>query len=516
MKINRTGQKSEDRGQKSEDRRQKSEVSNLVGWGSLWDALRYCPHQLRLGGLKPTLRLLLVCFCAVCPTAFGQQDDGIGIILDILKSGDQEMQAVAIAMVKEMPGTEATKALAKELPNLSAASQVQLLSALGDRGDAVALPAVVTAVKSKNQSVRIAALKAVGQLGDSSSVDLLAQTAAAARGAEQKAARESLYRLRGPKVEQAIAVGMQTVDGTILMSIPKAEPKTKVELIKSAGERNISAGVSVLLKTAKDSDRKVRVESFKVLKIVAGPEHLPALVELLLNLRSSSEANEAQKMVAVVAHKIEDKSRQAEAVLAVLPSVKDVKKQCSLLSVLGKIGDSSALPQLHKALNSDDIESRGAAIRALAEWPTSEPAVDLLKAAQSSENRVHRILALRGFVRLLGLDNKRALEETIEMYKKAMTLAPDAIEKRRVLSGLANTKSLSALQMSADYLQDKTLFREAEFAVVKIAGDIYEKFPQQTRDVLEKIVRTSKNDSLCLQAQEVINRIEGLKKQVEG
>jgi len=461
-----------------------------------------------------SLALLLLCCCVVCPTAFGQQEDGIGIVLDILKSGDQEMQAVAIAMVKEMPGTEVTKALAKELPNLSAASQVQLLSALGDRVDAAALPAVVTAVKSKDQSVRIAALKAVGQLGDALSVGLLAQTAAATKGAEQKAARESLYRLRGPKIEQAITVGMQTVDGTILMSIPKAEPKTKVELIKSAGERNISAGVSVLLKTAKDSNRKVRVESFKVLKIVAGPEHLPALVELLLNLRSSSDRNEARKMVAAVAHKIEDKNRQAEAVLAVLPSVKDVKKQCSLLSVLGKIGDSSALPRLRKALNSDDIESRGAAIRALAEWPTSEPAAEMLKAAQNSENRAHRILALRGSIRLLGLDSKRAPEETIEMYKKAMTLAPDANEKKRVLSGLVKVKSPGALQIAADYLQDKTLFREAEFAVVKIAEGIHENFPQQTRDVLEKILQTSKNDQLRQKAQEVINRIEGLKLKV--
>jgi len=474
--------------QKNEDRRQKSEVR------------RHRSGRIVRFVLCPLLSVL----CSVCFGAAEQQDDAIGIVLDILKSGDQEMQAVAIAMVKEMPGTEVTKALAKELPNLSATSQVQLLSALGDRGDAAALPAVVTAVKAKNESVRIAALKAVGQLGDASSVGLLAQTAAA-RGAEQKAARESLYRLRGPKVDEAVLAG-----------IPKAEPKTKVELIKSTGERNISAGVSTLLKTAKDSDRKVRVESLKVLKVIACPEHLPALVELLLNLRSSSEANEAQKMVAAVAHKIEDIDRQAEAVLAVLPSVKDIKKQCSLLSVLGKIGDSSALPRLVEALNSDNIESRGAAIRALAEWPDSEPAVEMLKAAQSSEDRAHRILALRGSIRLLGLDSKRAPKETIEMYKKAMTLAPDANEKRRVLSGLANTKFLGALQISADYLQDKTLFREAEFAVVKIAGGIYENFPQQTRDVLERILQTSKNEPLRQQAQEVINRIEGLKKQVEG
>jgi HEAT repeat protein len=220
-------------------------------------------------------------------------------------------------------------------------------------------------------------------------------------------------------------------------------------------------------------------------------------------------------MIASVAHKIEDKNRQAEAVLAELPSVKDIKKQCSLLSVLGKIGDRSALPRLREALGSDNIDRRGAAIRALAEWPTSEPAADLMKAAENSKNKVHRILALRGAVRLLGLDNKRSAEEAIGMYKKAMSLAPDASEKKRVLSGLSNTKSLDALTMARSYLQDKALLQEAESAVVKIAGGIYENFPQQTMDVLKKIVQTTKNDTLRKQAQEVINKIDGSSGQVE-
>ena len=448
--------------------------------------------------------LLLLCCCFVCFGASEQQDEAVGIVLDILKSNDQEMQAVAIAMVKDMPGTEVTKALVKELPNLSAASQVQLLSALSDRGDTAALLAVITAVKAPDESVRIAALKAVGQLGDESSVDLLAGTAAQTRGAEQKAARESLYRLRGTKVDEAILAG-----------ITKAESKTKVELIKSAGERNISAGVSTLLKTASDSDRKVRLESLKVLRIIAGPEHLPALIELMLNLQSSSDLSEAGKMIVSVAHKIEDKNRQAEAVLAVLPSVKEVKKQCSLLSVLGKIGDRSALPRLRDALGSEDVNIKGAAIRALAAWPTSEPVADLMKAAENSKNKVNRILALRGSVRLLALDNNRSTEETVEMYKKAMSLAPDDGEKKRVLSGLASTKSLDAFQMAASYLQDKALLQEAESAVVKIADSIYESFPQQARDVLEKIVRTTSNETLQKQAQEIINKIDGSSKQVE-
>jgi len=442
------------------------------------------------------LAFLLLCSYAVCLGGAGG-DSAVGIVLDILRSGDQEMQAAAIAMVKEMPGTEVTEALAKELPNLSAKSQVQLLSALGDRGDVAARPAVVAAVKSEDQSVRIAALRALGQLGDDSSVELLAKAAAGTKGAEQKTARDSLYRLRG-----------QNVDKVILAAIPKAEAKIKVELIRSVGQRNITAGVAPLLETAKDSDRKVRIESLRVLKVVAGPENLPALVELLIKTKSSSDRTEAVKTIAAVAHRIADKNRQAASVLTALPSVKETVARCPLLNVLGRIGDNSALPVLTAALKDDNVEVQTAAIRALADWPTSKPVAELQKVAESSGSKVHKILALRGFVRLLGLASDRSADETIELYKKAMSLAPDAVEKKRVLSGLANTKSLAALQMAAGYLDDEILSVEAGAAVINIAGGIYADYPEQAKDKMNQVIKTTKNDSLRQQAQELINNIE--------
>ena len=266
------------------------------------------------------------------------------------------------------------------------------------------------------------------------------------------------------------------------------------------------------MKTAKDPDHKVRIESFRALKAIAGPEHLPTLVELLLNLQSSSEINEAQTTIASLARKIEDTNRRSEVVLAALESAKDIQSRCSLLGVLGKIGDSNSLPVLITALKDNNVDVKSSAIRALSEWPTPEPLPDLMEAAQNSESKIHRILALRGSVYLLRLESERPAEESIEMYRKAMNLAPDASEKKRVLSGLAEVKSLGALQIAMDYLQDEALSREAELAVVKIAGNIYPESTQQAQDALKKIVQDSKNDLVRKEAQELLNQIDGFVK----
>jgi len=426
------------------------------------------------------------------------QDEIITLVIDELKSGDPERQTGAIAIVRDIPGETITKALADELPSLSPAVQVQVLSTLADRGDASALPAVIAASKSEDQSVRVAALKAVGQLGNVASVPWLAQRAAETRGAKQKAARESLYRLRGTDIAAAI-----------LEHLAASEAGVKVELIRAIGERNITQGVEALLAATTDADRKVRRESFKVLKVVAGPDRLPTLVDRVLNLASESDRSEAEKMVAAVAHKIENPQAQAASILTVLPKVEDLKDRASLLRILGRIGDSSALPAVRTALGHSEKAIQDAALRALCEWPTPEPVPDLLKVAQNSDNRVHQVLALRGFVRLLGLESDRPAGETIDLYRKAMDLAPNAVEKKRVLAGLGGQAMPAALEMAAGYMDDDTLHLEAESAVVRIARRIGADHPDRCKAILGQVVEKTQNETIRGQAQEVINHLKG-------
>jgi hypothetical protein len=163
---------------------------------------------------------------------------------------------------------------------------------------------------------------------------------------------------------------------------------------------------------------------------------------------------------------------------------------------------------LRTALKDGNGEVQTAATRALSDWPNAEPIADLLKVAQTSDNETHRALALRGYVRLIGLDSNRSAKETIKMYSQAMKLAANADEKKMVLSALANIKGIESLEMAAAYLDNEALQEEAGAAVVKIAESTLKSNPDKTKAVLEKVLKTTKSNSLREQAQELINKIK--------
>ena len=124
------------------------------------------------------------------------------IIVDVIRKGNPDMTAVAVGLLNEIRDDAEIAAVADEVKNLPPAGQVQLITALGNRGNPAARSAVIAAVQSPNPDVRIAALKALASLGDSGTVSLLAKTAGTTSGSERQAARESLYSMRNPKADQ--------------------------------------------------------------------------------------------------------------------------------------------------------------------------------------------------------------------------------------------------------------------------------------------------------------------------
>jgi len=439
------------------------------------------PTPVRIAALKGTVKSV-------------RSNKAVQIISEAIRSEDAALQGSAIALARQIPGRAVTNAMVKVFDELSAPARVQLITALADRRDKAGLRAVLRACKDPDVDVRIAGYKALGVLGDVSELEMLIDAAAKTTGAEQRAAREGLYLLGGTKV-----------DREILQRIPGAQGQVKVELIRSIGRRGISAGVKQLLKCAKDDDQKVRIESLRVLRELAGPNYLPELISLLTKARSEAEGNEAETTVAAVARKIEQQDLRCRAIVKALASKPAPPARARLVNVLGRIGADCALEPLRKSLADDAEQVRLAAIRALADWKDARPAEDLLKTVRSTDHPVHRALALRGYIRLIGL-SKADAQKKVEMYSQAMELSSNADEKKMVLSGLSNIKDISALQMASELLSDESLREEAAVAVIRIARAIRESNPEKARQALQKVLQVSQVESVRRQAKELLEQ----------
>ncbi len=485
----------------------KGNVKGEVRAGVL-DALLVCADQLgRRGEKDPATALykallssaesIQVRSAALRGAVLSDPVNAATMILGTLRSRDVALHPAAAQLVGKIADMEGIRAIAKALPEFPPPAQVQVLASLGAYRDDDVQKAVIVAAGGKLPDVRIAALRTAGALGNAGSVSMLARAAASSKGAEQKEARASLYALHGPGV-----------DDSILVLFPRANGIAKVELLKAVAERRIVSAASLVLQSARDPSGPVRVESAKTLKSIAGAADLPAMVDLMTQARDEASRRELGLAIVATARRVPDRSRQDEAILAGYSGVKSRSARTSLITVLGKIGAPASLPILRTALKDQDQEIRLAGIRALAEWPTSEPYADLWAVAQSAKEPGHRILALRGSVRLIGLDSNGTADETVRKYREAMAIAPNAAERKSLLSAVGDARSVAALRMAASYLDDKDLRPEAEAATLNIAEGISGETPEETVPQLRRVVASSRTAVNVERGSALIKKIE--------
>jgi len=425
----------------------------------------------------------------------------VPLVIAALRDENRMVRTTARSCVRTMEGSGVTELIAGELSKTSPDEQMLLIGALADRGDAAALPAITAAAKSTNPEVRKAVLQAVGKLGDASFVGYLVKAATEGISSEEKsAAVKSLTLLRGSRVDDAI-----------VQSMHNSQPSIRRQLIQVLADRNAVDAVPSLLAEAVHPDRKVRQAAFKALGRLAEEEHLPSLIKLLVNLEDDSSRREAERAVVAVSRKISQPSKQADAVLAGLRSEKRLAVRCSLLRVLGGIANSKALITLEAASKEANPTVQDTSVRALAKWPNAAAAEVLLEIYCNTKSQIHRLLALRGFVRSLSLPVKgRTAEKTLELCRRAMQQARSSAEQKLVLSGLSNVSDPEALEMVEPFLQVEEVRGEAATAMIKIAGTIIDTHGEIAKTAMNKLLAISKDEDLRKQAEEIIRRIKEL------
>ncbi|MFW6163570.1 MAG: HEAT repeat domain-containing protein [Planctomycetota bacterium] len=402
------------------------------------------------------------------------------LITQNLRSDDSQRRAAAARFAREIPGSEATTALAGALADLPPEAQRLLLGALAARGDPAALPAVRKAARHEAEGVRVAALQALGALGDASCIDLLAQAAASDAPPARAAASRSLASLRGEDVDEAMR-----------RALAAAKPEVRAVLIDALGDRRATSAVPELIEAARADDKTVRRAALKALAELAPPQALPDLVDMLLAVDSSSTRRRVEKALAKTVGRVEKPEAAAAPLLAALPKAKG-KAKASLITVLGKTGSSKALDALRRAVQDAEGDVQDAAVRALSQWPDPRPMAALLEIARGTESKVHRVLALRGFVAMAAMPGDRSAGETAELFGKALGLAERPQDKKMVLAALASVHHPDALALALSCVGEPALEAEAVAAALSIAKAVRKTHRKQAAAAIDQILKTAK------------------------
>ncbi|MFO0888575.1 MAG: HEAT repeat domain-containing protein [Isosphaeraceae bacterium] len=443
---------------------------------SIYELLYRPDNPARLAGLEGLLR-----------TA---DKDAPETILRVLAKADPDEHSIVIGHVQHLD-TPAIGRLAKGLASLPTPSQVGLLAALGARRDRAALPAVVAAAGRDDSEVKLAALGALGGVGDASTVPLLLK-ASQEGGEAEKVARRSL--------ETVFADGVDTALVDSLKSAP--DNGRRALLIEILDNRRASAAVPAFMAALTADDGDVRRKAITALGHVAGDRDIPAMVQALLKIKDGGERDEAAGAVAAVCGRIADDARRADAVLAAYKGG-SADDQVILLPLLGRIGGAEALEVVRGAAGAKEEPRRKAGQLALLNWPDSAVAEDVARLAETTGDTDMKTRAVQVLARIAVQPGPLSDDEKLALLTRGFKQAARDEEKRLLLDRAREVHTFAAVKFAAEHLGEPKLASQAIATVVDLLHRDEIRKPNQAEadKILDQVISLSKDKSLIERAK---------------
>jgi HEAT repeat protein len=403
-----------------------------------------------------------------------RNDEGIPLLLEQLRSPDKALFQIALSTAREFPGRRVDEALAAELDRTAPERAALVIGAMADRKETVVLPAVLKAAERGPKPVRLAAIGALGRVGDASCLSPLLNIALESDADLVQTAKGALSDLPG-----------DSVDKDIVSRLSKADGKMYPLLIELVGQRRIEA-VSLLLKALDNSDRTVRRAALTSLGSTVPAKSLSVLIAQAVAPKFAEDAPVAQKALKEASVRMPDREACATELAAAFDRAPGATKSV-LLEILGAVGGTKALNTLGAAAKSNDPQLQDTSTRLLGEWMTIDAAPVLLDLAKNGRGDKYEIRALRGYIRI-ARQFVMPEKERVEMCRSAWNASRQSAEKKLLLEVFKRYPSLEMLKLTIEAIAVPDLKDEATQAALAIAQKVNDKERGQAVELLSDAV----------------------------
>ena len=410
------------------------------------------------------------------------------VIAAALQQSQPKLQFAAVSAATVAFGEAGvTDALAPLLSKLAPTAKTYVLRVLS----ASAEKQIIAAAGDADETVRVAALERLGQVGSAASIPVLFQAATASSSSAQKTAVAALARISGPGAGPAITKLAE-----------QGEPKSRAVAIKALAQRDDQAASPALLAYAGESDPEVSAAACAALARLGTDNELEGLVQLVLAGKTPG-APAALQAVATRAH---DKAAAAQRIIA-LTQTAAPQQLAPLFDILVLLGGKEALTAVSMSAGSSNEQVKDAAIRALANWPDFPATQPLLViAADLHTKRVHNVLAVQAVARLVKTSDQEPAAARLKAALAAMNLAARDEEKKLVLSALASVPDRKAAEALKPFLGVPKYQQEAGLAAVTLAEALRKTDKPAAKDLAQAVKNAGISDDISRKADAILKK----------
>lgn len=425
--------------------------------------------------------------------------DAPRLLLETLRNADPSAFQAALRAADEMPDAKVTRALGEELGKLSAERQVPICKLLGRRGNPATVPVLLPLATAGEKPVRLAAIGAVGQLGQASAI---APLFGLLNDQDAEIADAALGALAGLPEAQ--------VNERVLQNLATPNTTKKELLIRLVGERHLAEAMPVLLQSLGDADPAVRKAAIKSYGEFAGMNELPRVLELLNTTTDTQEIQIVEKVLNAICAEASDSDAVVTRLAAAMPMANAATKAV-LLRALGVVGNGAALEVVRGMTGSADKDERLEAIRVLSSWKSADAAPLLLEIAKTADHPTAKLVSLRGYIWMAGRSTLTR-EQRSEICRTAGPLVDRTDLRRILLSVMATLPDASLFEVMLPILDDPSVRGESLATMTKLVAWTGKRQVPLARAALEKLLKVAADDPATVKpAQELLDKINAIK-----
>lgn len=479
---------------------------------SLADACLTCLYKHTGDAENPEVKKILT---LLCDQAFPPQvrlgaaqlrmnvfpDETEAVLTALLRDEDERVAHGALMQARVSTLPSITKLVVTLLDEAPASRKPAILEVLGVRRDTTALPAVQGYVHDDLPEVRMAALRAMGLLGNASHTRLLLEHSVLGPPEEQRVALQALTQLSDKRVDARLAD----------IACGKGDEALRIQAIKVLADRKAVSSADSIYRLALgelEATPDIRRQAVQALRILAPS----SLLDETIALSGKSNVEEISQVLPQTLSEMAmradlNNEDPAAPIVHYLDSIQNSTAKVSdvsitftiLLEALSLIATDTAFERLKQTLNLPDDSIRRTAIKVLPRFQRAESLQILKTCLESSSFESLRPQALSAY--LIALKNSGSLPRIVVdehvMFAASRCSTPET--QRDLLATITQLPSLASLQLAEQWIGKGEVSAEATRAVVQLCKSLCGAWPEVVREKLQVVDAVPNQDPVIME-----------------